>query len=137
MFRGYQVPAMNKTRQGLSNREYAKHAGVSATYVQKMVAAGKIPCLPDGSLDPAACDLARSRNTVMGRGQRRIRRNARELISSRSDCLACGDRYSVSVSRYYGTVNALRYCSKQCEADAAAGLTRKQIRGRISRESRG
>ena len=127
---------MNKTRQGLSNRQYAKHAGVSAPYVQKMVAAGKIPCLPDGTLDPAACDLARSQNTVMGRGQRRIRRNAREPISSRSDCLACGDRYSVSVSRYYGTVNALQYCSKQCEADAAAGLTVTQVRRKVGRESR-
>jgi|ERR1017187_5890895 hypothetical protein len=128
---------MAKRRQGLSRREYGRHAGISAAYVSALVADSKIPTLADGSLDAVACDLARSQNTVMGRGQRRIRRNAREPISSRSDCLACGDRYSVSVSRYYGTVNALRYCSKQCEADAAAGLTRKQIRGRISRESRG
>ena len=126
---------MINRRQGLSRREYGRHAGISAAYVSKLVGDAKIPTLSDGSLDPVACDAARARNTIVGRGQRRLRRNAPESIGSRPACDACGELYSVPVSRYYGTQNPACYCSRECESDAAAGLSRTAIRRRISRES--
>jgi hypothetical protein len=127
---------MISKRQGLSRRQYGRHAGITAAYVSKLVGDGKIPTLPDGSLDPAACDAARARHTRVGLGQRRMRRNVPESIGSCSDCHACGELYSVNVSRYYGTQDASRYCSQRCESDAAAGLTRAQVRRKIHREAR-
>src|ERR1035441_4292775 len=87
---------MIRKLQGLSNREYGRHAGVSAPYVQKLVAGGKIPCLADGSLDPVACDAARARNTIVGRGQRRQRQGSPSGgRNSFLECIACGDSFGV------------------------------------------
>src|ERR1700693_1820540 len=58
-----------RTRPRLS--AYAKLAGIRPSYVQRLVAEGKLPTLPDGSLNPLACDEARRRTTVVGKGQRR------------------------------------------------------------------
>ena len=126
---------MINRRQGLSRREYGRHAGISAAYVSKLVGDKKIPLLPDGSIDARVADAARARNTIVGRGQRRLRRNAPESIGSCSDCHACGEVYSTAIAGYYGAKNASRYCSEQCERDAAAGLTRAQVRRKIHREA--
>jgi hypothetical protein len=56
---------MNKKQLGVSQRAYARIAGVRPSYIQKLVAEGKLPVLPDGTLDPAACEAARQRNTTI------------------------------------------------------------------------
>ncbi len=48
------------TRQGLSEREYARHIGRSRGSVQKLRAAGRLVFFPDGSIDAAASDLRRA-----------------------------------------------------------------------------
>jgi hypothetical protein len=134
---------MNKRRQGMSRRQYGKHAGTSAAYVSKLIAKGKLPVLPDGSLNAAACDLARAANTNMYRGERRRQRQAAregEPTGARNsfpDCLACGESYSVIDAKACGSPNVERFCSGQCAFDAAAGLSVSQVRRKIARESRG
>jgi hypothetical protein len=130
---------MAKKRRGLSRREYGRHAGISAAYVSALVADSKIPTLPDGSLDAVACDAARARNTDAGRYRRR--QGARQgsptgYRNSFIECDACGDSYGLIDARACGSPNAVKYCTPACAADAAAGLTRAQVRRRISRESR-
>lgn len=131
---------MTKQRQGLSNRQYAKHAGVSAPYVQKLVNRGKIPVLEDGSLDAAACDLARSRNTISGRGQRRLQRRRRVTsqvpAGSYAECVGCGESFRVLDSRNLGTPKFSEFCTPNCQVDAEAGLSLAQIRRRVGREAR-
>ena len=126
-----------RVKGGCSLREYARRARISLSYVQKLLARGKITALPDGSLDPAACDLARSRNTVLGRGQRRLRRAEHTgMPSGRNsfpECCGCGENFSRLDSR---APDPLRFCTPSCEADAAAGLTRPAIRRKIALESR-
>jgi hypothetical protein len=128
---------MLRVKVGCSLREYARRAGISLQYVQKLLARGKITPLPDGSIDAAACDLQRSRNTVSGRGQRRLRRAEHQGEpkggNSFPDCCGCGESYSRLDSR---APDPLRFCTPACESDAAAGLTRPQIRRKIARESR-
>jgi hypothetical protein len=129
---------MNKRRQGFSNREYARHAGVSAPYVQKLVAAGKIPCLPDGSIDARVADAARAQRTRVGKGQRRRRRlqGITELpTASSAVCSGCGETFSVATARAYGSPDASKFCSKECCNDVAAGLSRATIRRRIFAEA--
>jgi hypothetical protein len=43
---------------GLSLRGYAKHRGCRLFAVQKACRSGRIPVLPDGTIDPAAADAA-------------------------------------------------------------------------------
>jgi hypothetical protein len=133
---------MLKKRQGLSRREYGRHAGISAAYVSALVADAKIPTLPDGSLDAASCDAARARNTVQGRGQRRLQRQAARqgyptgARNSFPECMGCRERYSVLDAKACGSPNAEKFCSQACAIDAAAGLTVAQIRRRVNREAR-
>ena len=126
----------NNKRQGLSIRQYAKHAGTSHVYISKLLAAGKIPCLPDGSLDPLACDEARARNTIVGRGQRRMGREVQsaDLRNLHLECAACGESYSLIDSRSIGTLNFERFCTPRCQADQETGLSRAQIRRKVAAE---
>src|SRR5512147_28887 len=59
-------------RAGLSEREYAAHAGVSRGAVQKARASGRLVLHADGSIDAAASDARRAQATdpAMQRGQR-------------------------------------------------------------------
>jgi hypothetical protein len=130
---------MAKRRQGLSRRQYGRHAGISAAYVSALVADSKIPTLQDGSLDPEACDAARLRNTDAGRYRRR--QAARQgsptgYRNSSLQCDACGDSFGVIDARGCGSPNAVKYCTPACAADAAAGLTVTQVRRKVGRESR-
>ncbi|MGO9539828.1 MAG: hypothetical protein ACLPN2_04430 [Terriglobales bacterium] len=125
----------NKQRQGLSNRQYGKHAGVSAPYVQKLVNAGKIPVLPDGSLDPVACDAARARNTIMGRGQRRQGKDFEQALGGYAECIGCGEEYPLIASRNLGTPKFEQFCTANCQADHERGLSRATIRRRIFKEA--
>src|SRR5512134_4008974 len=52
-----------KRRLGLSEREYARHAGVSRGCVQKARSSGRLVIYPDGSIDAAASDLRRAQAT--------------------------------------------------------------------------
>ena len=54
---------MTIQRQGLSEREYAAHAGISRGAVQKARAAGRLVLHPDGSVDAAASDGRRRQAT--------------------------------------------------------------------------
>ncbi len=54
---------MSIQRQGLSEREYAAHAGVSRGAVQKARASGRLVLHPDGSIDAAASDARRGHAT--------------------------------------------------------------------------
>mgnify|MGYP001162884668 CR=1 FL=1 len=49
--------------QGMSERQYAAHAGISRGAVQKARAAGRLVLLPDGSIDAAASDARRAAAT--------------------------------------------------------------------------
>ncbi|PQO23371.1 hypothetical protein C2I36_07965 [Rhodobacteraceae bacterium WD3A24] len=49
--------------QGMSQRQYAKHAGISRTAVQKAIAAERIVTFADGSIDAAASDARRAQYT--------------------------------------------------------------------------
>jgi len=79
-----------KKRQGLSQRAYAEHRGVSHTAVQQAVRTERIPTFPDGSIDRAAADRAWAVNTdeskpdnsVSGRTARRGAKSAAETSSS-------------------------------------------------------
>lgn len=50
-------------RLGLSERQYAAHAGVSRGAVQKAKAAGRLALFPDGSIDAPASDARRAAMT--------------------------------------------------------------------------
>jgi len=56
-------PSMTLQRHGMSEREYAAHAGVSRGAVQKARAAGRLVLHADGSIDAAASDARRVRMT--------------------------------------------------------------------------
>jgi hypothetical protein len=49
--------------QGMSERQYAAHAGLSRGAIQKAKAAGRLVVLPDGSIDAAASDARRAVTT--------------------------------------------------------------------------
>src|SRR5690554_6486065 len=49
--------------QGLSEREYATHAGLSRGAIQKAKATDRLVLYPDGSIDAAASDLRRGEMT--------------------------------------------------------------------------
>ncbi len=49
--------------QGMSERKYAAHAGVSRGAVQKARAAGRLVLFPDGSIDARASDIRRAATT--------------------------------------------------------------------------
>src|SRR5512147_1800069 len=59
-------------RAGLSEREYAAHAGISRGAVQKARASGRLVLHADGSIDAAASDTRRTQATdpSMQRGRR-------------------------------------------------------------------
>jgi hypothetical protein len=52
-----------KRRLGLSEREYARHAGVSRGCVQKARISGRLVLHPDGSIDADASDVRRAQAT--------------------------------------------------------------------------
>ena len=56
------MPAANR-RLGMSEREYARRAGVSRGCVQKARASGRLVLHPDGSIDAAASDVLRLQAT--------------------------------------------------------------------------
>ncbi|HXF89300.1 MAG TPA: hypothetical protein VNK48_13185 [Xanthobacteraceae bacterium] len=49
--------------QGMSERQYAAHAGISRGAVQKARAAGRLVLFPDGSIDARASDIRRAQAT--------------------------------------------------------------------------
>jgi hypothetical protein len=49
--------------QGMSERQYAAHAGISRGAVQKARAAGRLVLFPDGSIDARASDIRRAAAT--------------------------------------------------------------------------
>ncbi|WP_297977701.1 hypothetical protein [uncultured Amaricoccus sp.] len=49
--------------QGMSERDYAAHAGLSRGAIQKAKAAGRLVLHPDGSIDPDASDVRRAAAT--------------------------------------------------------------------------
>ena len=69
--------------QGMSEREYAAHAGLSRGAIQKAKAAGRLVLHPDGSIDADASDARRAprpiRRSSAAPGRRAIadRRGAR------------------------------------------------------------
>ena len=62
---------MTQDRAGMSEREYAAHAGISRGAVQKARASGRLALHADGSIDAAASDArrAQSTNPAMRRGR--------------------------------------------------------------------
>jgi hypothetical protein len=50
-------------RLGMSEREYARHAGVSRGCIQKARISGRLVLYPDGSINAAASDLQRAQTT--------------------------------------------------------------------------
>ena len=52
-----------KCRLGLTEREYARHAGVSRGCVQKARSSGRLVIHPDGSIDADASDVRRAQAT--------------------------------------------------------------------------
>jgi hypothetical protein len=129
---------MNKRRQGLSRREYGRHAGISAAYVSKMVGDGKISLLPDGSIDARAADAQRAQRTIVGRGQRRIQMRQGSPTGGRNSfpvCTGCGEGYGLIDARACGSPDPERFCSKECVRDVSDGLSVAQIRRKIKSES--
>jgi hypothetical protein len=132
---------MNKARSGISQRAYARHAGVSGPYVAKLIKQGKLPTLPDGSLDSVACDVARSRNTNVIEGILRKRRRAalNRLMPKQAQawlrCAGCGEQYrpSEAANSTQRSPDPSRYCCDLCGTDAAAGLSKAQIRRKDER----
>src|SRR5512134_937935 len=63
---------MSGTRVGMSEREYAAHAGISRGAVQKARASGRLVLHADGSIDAVASDARRAQTTdpSMRRGRR-------------------------------------------------------------------
>jgi hypothetical protein len=127
---------MNKARLGLSQRGYAKHAGVTGPYVAKLIKQGKLPTLADGSLDAVACDAARSRNTNVVKGILRKRRQAARNRPAPKQaqawlrCVACGEQYRVAEAgnSTQASPDPQRFCCDLCASDHAAGLSARQIR---------
>jgi hypothetical protein len=130
---------MRETKQGVSQRQYAKQAGCSAAYIQKLISQGKLPVLQDGTLDPDACDAARAKFTRVGRGKRRwerrhgTRRTPLGLMFRRVTCSGCGESVRVSDNQMCDSPDPERFCTPKCAEDVAAGLTRAQIRQKIAR----
>ena len=54
---------MTAQRHGMSERAYARHAGISRGAVQKARQAGRLVLHPDGSIDAAASDARRAQAT--------------------------------------------------------------------------
>lgn len=58
---------MSGQRRGMSEREYARHAGVSRGAAQKARNSGRLVLHPDGSVDASASDARRAQATAEGR----------------------------------------------------------------------
>ncbi|GIK83111.1 MAG: hypothetical protein BroJett024_42160 [Alphaproteobacteria bacterium] len=63
--------------QGMSERQYAAHAGVSRGAVQKARAAGRLVLFPDGSIDARASDIRRAATTDPSKQRARSDRASR------------------------------------------------------------
>ncbi len=118
-------------RQGISQRDYAIRSGCAPSYVAKLVKKGTIPVLPDGSLDPVACDVARTRWTNLARGRIRKQKAARRRASDFDPpsapwlrCEGCLDVYRFETS---SAGEPARYCDAICEREIAAGYTPTQV----------
>src|SRR5512143_4074225 len=76
-------------RAGLSEREYAAHAGISRGAVQKARASGRLVLHPDGSIDAAASDTRRAQATdpSMQRGGPSLRPVPEAAIGAVSETL--------------------------------------------------
>lgn len=76
------------SRIGMSEREYARHAGISRGAVQKARASGRLVLHPDGSIDAAASDTRRlqATNPAMRRG--RSERSMRPVPDAAVDAVA-------------------------------------------------
>jgi len=129
-----------KTKQGLSRRGYAAHAGVSVSYVQKLITRGAIKLLPDGSIDAVAADAGRAKYTIIGKGQRKLER-AKARKAARAEvrtitgltCEACGALYRREHSAKTAAPNPDRFCCSDCQADTEAGMSAARIRRRRER----
>lgn len=82
----------NKTeRRGMSEREYARHAGLSRGAVQKARASGRLVVHADGSIDAAASDARRAQATdpakQRGVRQETMRAVPRAAVGAVSDTL--------------------------------------------------
>jgi hypothetical protein len=122
---------MKKAKLGISKRAYARRANVDHAYVMRLCKEGKLPVLPDGTLDPVACDRARAQNTQVGGGPLR---SVHQVIRQQPEdpvciCLQCGGRFRFSVAVRVGrSPDGLRFCSDDCAGDAAAAQSRVQTR---------
>ena len=54
---------MPTERTGMSERDYARHAGISRGAIRNARAGGRLVLLPDGSIDAAGSDARRLQNT--------------------------------------------------------------------------
>ena len=114
----------NKRPQGLSQRAYAKHAGVALSYVQKLVARGAIPTNQDGTINARVADAYRALNT-----------NVRRAVGPSNvvrTCTGCGDSYRWAPE----SPDPARFCCSECCQMVAAGMSTKEIRQKIAREAR-
>ena len=72
------MPAVTR-RLGLSEREYARHAGVSRGCVQKARSSGRLVLHPDGSIDADASDVRRAQVTDPAKQRGRHAMTARSV----------------------------------------------------------
>lgn len=63
--------------QGMSERQYAAHAGISRGAVQKARAAARLVLFPDGSIDAGASDIRRVQATDPSKQRQRADKPAR------------------------------------------------------------
>jgi hypothetical protein len=63
--------------EGMSDRQYAAHAGISRGAVQKARAAGRLVLFPDGSIDARASDIRRAAMTDPSKQRQRADKPAR------------------------------------------------------------
>jgi len=124
------------SKLGISQRAYARRAGVSSAYVNKLVKHGKLPLLPDGSLDAAACDVARAKHTNVAIGILRKRWQAAKnrpmpkQAQAWLRCEGCAEQYRVAEAgnSTQASPDPQRFCCDLCASDHAAGLSARQIR---------
>lgn len=135
---------------GISQRELARRWGVQHSYVQQLIKRGVIPTLKGtrGRLDPVAADAARSRSTQIGGGARArmtpaapVRRKVRyttdvEFRVLDRRCKACNALYSIALGVDLNSPDPVRFCSRSCALDVAAGKTREQIQTQLRAELR-
>ena len=127
----------------MSQRGYARHAGVRLSYIQRLIQIGVIKVEADGRIDPVVADQARLQSTDAGRWRREHPTSKKASLEGkrRATPLArlhrCAGCFGLYDTDWRGPIDIganEEFCSSDCRDLVHAGWTKRQIQAHLRSE---